>query len=357
MKIAIIGTVGVPAKYGGFETLVENLLTYKSNADISYRIYCSKRSYNEKPKTYKNAKLFYLPFRANGTQSPIYDIVSIIHALFTADKLLILGVSGCVILPFIRLFSKKQIITNIDGLEYKRQKWGKCTRRFLKFSEKMAVRYSDIVIADNKVIQNYVWSEYEKNSELIEYGGDHALIDVDDFILSEFNIPANNYAVSICRIEPENNIHILLDAFSKMADKNLVVVGNWERCNYGKNLRKKYAGHENIYMIDSIYDIKKLSAFRKNALYCVHGHSAGGTNPSLVEAMNLGLPVVAFDVAYNRETTENKAIYFSDTDALCQIVKKLNAEALKENAGEMKAISERRYKWVIVVKKYEDLMK
>ena len=151
MKIAIIGTVGVPAKYGGFETLVENLLTYKSNIDISYRIYCSKRSYDQKPKFYKNARLFYLPFRANGVQSPIYDIVSIFHALFTADKLLILGVSGCVILPFVRLFTKKQIITNIDGLEYKREKWGKRTRKFLKFSEKMAVRHSDIVIADNQV--------------------------------------------------------------------------------------------------------------------------------------------------------------------------------------------------------------
>jgi len=357
MKIAIIGTVGVPARYGGFETLVENLLTYKSNFDISYQVYCSKRSYEEKPKTYKNAKLFYLPFRANGSQSPIYDIVSIIHALFTADKLLILGVSGCVILPFIRLFSKKQIITNIDGLEYKRQKWGKCARRFLKFSEKMAVRYSDIVIADNKVIQNYVWTEYGKSSELIEYGGDHALIEAENSVLSEFNIPAKTYAITICRIEPENNIHILLDAFSRMADKNLVVVGNWGRCNYGKNLRKKYAEYENIYMIDSIYDIKKLSALRQNALCCVHGHSAGGTNPSLVEAMNLGLPVVAFDVAYNRETTENKAIYFSNANALCQIVKNLNAETLKKNADEMKAISERRYKWAIVVKKYEDLMK
>ena len=357
MKVAIIGTVGVPAKYGGFETLAENLLTYKSNADILYRIYCSKRSYAQKPKFYKNAKLFYLPFRANGAQSPIYDIVSIFHALFTADKLLILGVSGCVILPFVRLFSKKQIIVNIDGVEHRREKWGKRTRKFLKFSEKMAVRYSDIVIADNKAIQDYVKSKYEKDAELIEYGGDHVLLETENSVPTELNIPANSYGVTVCRIEPENNIHILLNAFSKMADKKLVVIGNWEKASYGKNLKKQYAEHKNIYMISSIYNIKKLNAFRKNALYYVHGHSAGGTNPSLVEAMSLGLSIIAFDVVYNRETTENKAIYFENSDALCKIICDLTDEQLKQNADEMRQVAESRYKWSIVVRKYENLLK
>jgi len=357
MKVAIIGTVGVPAKYGGFETLTENLLTYKSNADIQYQIYCSKRSYDQKPRFYKNARLFYLPFRANGAQSPVYDIISIFHALFTVDKLLILGVSGCLILPFVRLFSKKQIITNIDGLEYKREKWGKWTRKFLKFSEKMAVKFANVVIVDNKGIQDYVTIEYGRNAKLIEYGGDHALLETENSVPTELKIPAKSYAVTVCRIEPENNIHILLDAFGKMPDKKLVVIGNWEKANYGKNLKKQYAEYENIQMTNSIYDIKKLNAFRKNASYYVHGHSAGGTNPSLVEAMSLGLPVIAFDVVYNRETTENKAIYFENSDALCQIIRDLTDEKLKQNADEMKQIAESRYKWSIVVQKYENLLK
>jgi len=142
-----------------------------------------------------------------------------------------------------------------------------------------------------------------------------------------------------------------------MADKKLVVIGNWEKASYGKNLKKQYAEHKNIYMISSIYNIKKLNAFRKNALYYVHGHSAGGTNPSLVEAMSLGLSIIAFDVVYNRETTENKAIYFENSDALCKIICDLTDEQLKQNADEMRQVAESRYKWSIVVRKYENLLK
>ena len=356
MKIAIIGTVGVPARYGGFETLVENLLTYKHNSDISYNIYCSKRHYDQKRRCYKGAKLYYLPFKANGIQSIVYDIVSIIHALFTADKMLILGVSGCSVLPLVRLFSKKQIITNIDGLEHKREKWKKWARRFLKFSEKMAVRYSNIVIVDNKAIRDYVKSEYTQDVELIEYGGDHALIESESSMPIELNIAPKSYAISVCRIEPENNIHLILDAFSKMPDKNLIMIGNWEKANYGKNLKKEFEKFKNIYMISSIYDIRKLNNFRENALYYIHGHSAGGTNPSLVEAMTLSLPVIAFDVSYNRETTENKAFYFNNVESLCRLTQDLTDTELNQNADNMKKISEARYRWAIIIQKYENLI-
>ena len=171
-KISIIGTVGLPAKYGGFETLTEYLTKYLGDRfDIT--VFCSSKSYKTKLKTHNDAKLKYLPLNANGIQSILYDIISIFYALLFADTLLILGVSGCIVLPIVKLISSKKVIVNIDGLEWKRAKWGKAAKWFLKFSERVAVKYSDIIIADNKVIQDYVRAEYGKKTELIAYGADH----------------------------------------------------------------------------------------------------------------------------------------------------------------------------------------
>ena len=136
-KIAIIGTVGLPAKYGGFETLVE-YVTKDLNKNFDITVYCSAKSYSNKIKTYNSCRLHYINLEANGMQSMLYDIRSIFHALKYADVLLILGVSGCVILPLIKLFSKKKIVVNIDGLEWKRQKWNGFAKWFLKLSERFA---------------------------------------------------------------------------------------------------------------------------------------------------------------------------------------------------------------------------
>ena len=162
--ITIIGTVGVPANYGGFETLVENVIGENASKDGNYTVYCSSKSYPKRLSLYKGASLKYIPLDANGIQSIFYDILSLIQATRRSDVVLILGVSGCCFLPIYRLFSKKKLIINIDGLEHRRNKWGKWTRRFLRFSEKMAVKYADVVVADNKGIQDYVLEEYGKQA-------------------------------------------------------------------------------------------------------------------------------------------------------------------------------------------------
>ena len=141
-KISIIGTVGIPAKYGGFETLTE-YLTKNLHNSYELTVFCSGKSYSEKLDRYNGAKLEYINLHANGVQSIPYDIISIFKSLRFADTLLILGVSGCIVLPFVRLFSKKRIVVNIDGLEYKRDKWGKGAKRFLKFSEKIAAKHAE----------------------------------------------------------------------------------------------------------------------------------------------------------------------------------------------------------------------
>ena len=151
-QIYIIGTVGVPACYGGFESLVENLLNY-TPSDVQYTVFCSAKTYKEQPATYKGAKLIYLDRSANGKDSILYDYESMkIAVRDNADIMLILGVSGCIFLPKIRRQFKGIIITNIDGLEWKREKWKFYAKWLLKFSERQAVYYSDVVIGDNKGI-------------------------------------------------------------------------------------------------------------------------------------------------------------------------------------------------------------
>ena len=153
-KIAIVGTQGVPAQYGGFESLVENLISEYKSQDVAYTVFCSARDYTVRRSTYKGARLKYIPFlHANGVESILYDILSLLCCIRNFDTVLVLGVSGCVFLPIFRLLYHGRLIVNIDGLEHKRAKWGGFARWFLKLSEAVAVRYADVVISDNKVIQ------------------------------------------------------------------------------------------------------------------------------------------------------------------------------------------------------------
>lgn len=354
-KVAIIGTVGLPAKYGGFETLAEHIVENKGD-DFEFLVYCSKNTYPKGAEKNVNASLKYLPLNANGVQSIAYDIWSILHALRKVDTLLILGVSGCVILPVIKKFTNKKIIVNIDGMEWRREKWGKLAKTFLKFSEKIAVKHSDLVIADNKVIQEYVFSNYNRKAHLISYGGDHSTKEkISLETLNEFPFLTTSYAFKVCRIEPENNIELILSAFSKYGKLNLIVIGNWDVSEYAKNLRERFLEFSNIFLLDPIYDQNKLNQIRSNCYFYVHGHSAGGTNPSLVEAMSLKLPVLAFGIDYNIETTRNKAHYFNCADSLLILLGNLNDDCLNKNSKEMSLIAKEEYAWKNIANKYEYL--
>ncbi|MBA6328376.1 DUF1972 domain-containing protein [Colwellia sp. MB02u-6] len=345
MRIAIIGTVGVPACYGGFETLVENLLD-ENEQDKHITVYCSTKNYTVPTLKYKNAKLHYIPLHANGAQSIPYDIWSLLHAIRGSDNILLLGVSGAICLPFIRLFSKVRIVTNIDGLEWKRAKWSGLVKRFLKFSEKLAVKYSDVVVADNAGIADYVWDEYKVESEVIAYGGDHAVV-------NDLNLSDEGYAFALCRIEPENNVELILEAFSQTI-KPLKFIGNWDSSDFGLAMKANYQRFDNIDIIDPIYDISVLFDIRQKCSFYVHGHSAGGTNPSLVEMMHFTKNITAFDCIYNIASTEGKADYFSNTAELVKFIE--NSTSLN-NGCFMQEIAERRYTWKIVKDQYFSLFK
>lgn len=351
-NISIIGTVGVPACYGGFESLVENLLDYTPE-NVQYTVFCTSKKYSEKLESYKGAKLVYLDLDANGMDSIMYDYKSMKMSL-DADIMLVLGVSGCMFLPFIRRKFKGKIITNIDGLEWKRDKWNPLAKWLLHYSEKQAVKYSDVVIGDNKGITDYVKEAYKKDAVLIAYGGDHVTKVQDDSLYEKYPYMKHPYAVTVCRIEPENNVHKIIEAFSRIPEKQLVIVGNWKNSEYGTNLKEQFSKFENIHLLDPIYESHEINWIRSNASLYVHGHSAGGTNPSLVEAMNFGLPILAFDCVYNRATTQDECLYWSTEEDIIDLVN--NSESKFDAiANKMKELGAKEYAWENIAKQYNEL--
>ena len=353
-KVAVIGTVGVPAQYGGFETLVENIIGENASSGIEYTIFCSARSYKERLKEYKGAKLKYIHLNANGAQSTPYDILSMIRTGNKYDVALVLGVSGCIFLPIFRLWFHNKLIINIDGLEHRREKWGRFAKWFLRRSEAMAVRHADVVVSDNKGIQDYVTETYHKQSALIAYGGDHASRSVSKeraaAILKQYGVEEGKYAVSVCRIEPENNCHVILEAFSK-TDRKLLYIGNWDRSEYGRELKARYSSCPNIIIHDPEYDLDTLYVLRSNAGVYIHGHSAGGTNPSLVEAMFSSKPIFAFDVVYNRETTFGEASYFKDVNQLVNLL----STGVNSDGQKLLQLAQKHYVWKKIAQQYEKL--
>lgn len=357
-KIAIIGTNGIPGKYGGWDQLLNHITLFLGNK-YEITVYTSSYSAIKGLKTFNGAKIKIVYLKANGYQSVFYDGFSLFHAVFNYDILLVLGTSGCIFMPIIKLFRKK-IILNPDGAEWKRGKWNKLIKGFLKLSEYLGVKFADIVISDNKIIQDHISKFYKKSSVLIEYGGDHVIQDIElsNSISEKYNIFKNTYAFKVCRIEPENNIELILNAFSQI-DFKLIIIGNWNNSDFGKEVRIKYSQFDNIVMLDPIYEQNELDELRANCGIYIHGHSVGGTNPSLVEAMHLSLFCVVFDVEYNRETTESNTIYFNSIETLKDVIYKFknNELPVQEIKHKLKETAIRRYKWIDIINKYDNQFK
>ena len=352
-RVAIVGTVGIPARYGGFETLVENLVI-KQPEFIEYIVFASSVNYKTKPSNYLKAKIKYLPFRANGIQSIIYDSISLFMACKISDVILLLGVSGAIALPFLTFFYPKvKIITNIDGIEWKRNKWNILAKKFLKISEKIAVRNSHQVITDNKAIENYVKDNYDFNSVTITYGANEILKPLTLKNFKHLNIKENKYAFKVARIEPENNLEMILDAFINVS-LSIVIVGNWTSSSYGKKMLNNYSNYSNINLLEPIYDSKLLNELRSNCKIYIHGHSAGGTNPSLVEAMALKLPVISYDVNFNRNTLKNNGIFYKSSEELELIIKNISGYDLDYLGSKNHENFRINYTWETIVNQYVD---
>ena len=343
-QINIIGCVGVPNKYGGFEALAENLA--KSKKFISF-IYCSGKAYpgQERLSTFHNAQLHYVNLKANGFSSMLYDAVCILHSVQRNQKnLLCLGVSGAWIYPFIRIFFRDvKIITNVDGVEWRRKKFGLLSKIVLKNLHRIAERYSTKIICDNQALLFFVRKKYRKKVEIISYGGDQVL----DHWNSDKILEHQDYSLAICRIVPENNVEMILRAFCLTGEK-LVFVGNWQHSVYARKIFEKYSDISNISLMNEVYDIAFLSALRKNAKFYIHGHSAGGTNPSLVEALFLCKAILYFDCDFNRNTLKNQGFPFKGVDDLCQLTR----QSPKDQSDQYLNVAFANYAWEIICEKY-----
>lgn len=357
IKVSLIGTNGIPAKYGGFETLTEYLAKYL-NQEYDLYCYCAKTPKGKRLKTFQNTKLIYLPFKANGWQSMVYDALSILDSLFKHDVLVVLGFSGVIAFPLKFIFGKK-IIFNIGGIEWQKVRGSKLTGRFevlvKKGFEWICVKSSDAIVVDNQVLYDYVKEKYNIIPILAEYGGDHAVKEpIILELLEQYPFLDDNYDVTVSRAQEDMNIHLVIDAYKDVSDRKLVVVSNWNTSDYGKALKSENQNkYENIILLDAIYDLKILNTIRGNCSIYLHTHSLCGTAPSLVEAMSLELPVICFDVPTNRATTEEKSYYFKDGVSLKSILRELNPQKTKQLGGDMFEIASRRYTWKRVVNIYK----
>lgn len=355
-KIAIIGTAGLPPQYGGFETLT-NYLTIHLRDKADFIVYCPSTSNVNRIDTFNSARLSYLPFKANGLQGIIYDIVAILLSVFTCDRLLILGSGGSVILPLLFPFRHKFVL-NFGGLEWKREKWGRLACIYVKFAASLGIVFSDKIIADNQYFVDYIKSEYGKKSYLIEYGGDHCVAPsyCPDNIQEQYSFLTEKYFLSISRSEEDNKIHLLLEAFSGILGRKLVLISNWNASEYGRRLKNKYSGIDNIVLLDAIYDLSVLNQIRAKCHVYIHSHSLCGTAPSLVEIMYLGKPVFSFSAPTNLETTERQALYFDTHEDIKKLVDGTPESTLMELGDKMKEIASRRYTWEMITSKYYECL-
>lgn len=354
-KVAIVGTNGLPAMYGGYETLAEYLTKYLADK-FDFTVYCSKTQ----PKLYdiyNGSRLLFIPLKANGWQSIIYDICTLFHAAYNSDIILYLGPGAGYFIPLIKLF-RKSIIVNHGGLnEWEREKYSKFQRFIAKMGHKYAAKYSTYNIADNLLLRDSIQKEFGVDSHVIRYGGDHAIkIDIDDDLARKYPFLNTNYYVNVSRAQIDNNLHLVLDAFKNAPEKKLVMVSNWSVSNYGIELKKQFKDNfSNIIILDAIYQPKEINAIRGNAEAYIHSHSYCGTSPSLVEAMSLGLPILSYDVPTNRETTKDKALFFKNSKELLEIIQCETNNNLVSIGKEMKKIADIEYTWFFISSQYASL--
>ncbi|MFI8380432.1 DUF1972 domain-containing protein [Leeuwenhoekiella sp. NPDC079379] len=358
-KVHIVGTHGVPAKYGGFETLADYIC---QNLAESYDItvYCNGHKYEDRPKYYHGARLKYLNLEANGFKGIFYDLITYCQALLSADIILYLSPVGSGFMTPIKYLFGKKVIVNHGGLnEWEREKLSWLQKKWAKLNHFIASKFSDINIADNKLYKQSLKDNFNAESVIVRYGGDH--VKFIDKQRPDFNVkyPFVNtrYAVSVSRAQLDNNLHLVLEAFENFTEYPLVLISNWSISNYGLNLKEKYSGNPNLILLDAIYDKNELDYLRGNSYIYIHSHSRCGTAPSLVEAMCLKKAIISFDVPTNRETTKNHAFFFKNAKELSKVLADLKDKDIISNGLDMFSIASKKYTWDIICSNYDKLFK
>lgn len=357
MKIGIIGTRGIPNHYGGFEQFAEFVAVKWVEMGHEVVVYNShNHPYQES--TYKGVTIQHCfdPEYKIGTPGQfIYDLNCILNARKQKfDILLQLGYTSSSIWSFLMPKSAK-IVTNMDGLEWKRTKFKPIVQRFIRKAEAWGVRYSDALIADSTGIQEYLKNEYNAPSTFIAYGAE-VYYPVPSDELNNYQVEKNAYYLLIARLEPENNIEVILDGYVKSKSTlPFLVIGNHQTA-FGNYLKQKYEAIKSIRFLGGIYDLQKLNQLRAYCKYYFHGHTVGGTNPSLLEAMGCGTMICAHLNNFNQSVLLENASYFSSSDDIKDLLgidysDSMATERKNNNMERIRAA----YNWPFIAQEYLDL--
>lgn len=381
MNVFIIGSKGIPAKYGGFETFVEKLTEYKKDKNIKYHVACL--SDNNKEFEHNGARCFNVKVGNIGSaKAVIYDVKALKASLeyIKENKLenAVIYILACRIGPFMAYYKRKanklgvKIYVNPDGHEWKRSKWNYAIKRYWKFSERLMVKHADLLICDSKGIEKYIQSDYKKyepKTTFIAYGADiekSKLKDDDEKFVNwceKFNVKPDNYYLIVGRFVPENNYEVMIREFmASSTKKDLVIITNLEKNKFYNELLKNTGldKDERIKFVGTVYDQELLKKIREKAYGYIHGHEVGGTNPSLLEALVSTKLNLLLDVVFNREVGQDGAVYFSkDKGSLCSYLSSehdFDSDQINKIGEKAKMQIVNRYSWSAIIDKYEKLL-
>lgn len=321
MRIGILGTRGIPNQYGGFEQFAEYFAVHAAHKGHEVFVYNShNHTYQENTFNKVNLIHCYDPEKKIGTPGQfIYDLNCILDARKrNFDIILQLGYTSSSV--WFGLHPKKPlVVTNMDGLEWKRSKFSKSVQRFLSYAEKRAVQKSDYLISDSIGIQKYISDKYNAESQYIAYGA-HNFDSPDVSILQKYEVDKNQYNMILARFEPENNIEMVLDGTVLSANKTPVLVIGNHNTKYGSYLKNKFANQPHIRFIGAVYNLNDLNNLRYFSNIYFHGHTVGGTNPSLLEAMASQALIAAHDNEFNKGVLNDNAFYFNSPNEVEKII-------------------------------------
>lgn len=369
MKIAFISTRGIPNNYGGFEQFAEYIsvgLALRGHEVVVY----SPLFHAYKKDTYKGVRIkhIYSPETWMGSSigSFFYDFLSLKDALKKENFDIIYEAGYTSIVPAYIWFDVKSIkypifTTNMDGLEYKRTKFNKWVQKFIFWEERTTVRHSHYLISDNMGIHDYYKEKYGKESKYLAYGADiHD--DYDVSLLKEYDLEKDNYYLLVARLEPENNIVMAVEGYltsKENGHRPLVVVGK-TNTPHGKELIARYRNEKSIKFVGGIYDFQKLNSVRHFSYAYFHGHSVGGTNPSLLEAMASGCFILANDNIFNKAVLGGNAYYYGSPKEVTELLDKIDQrvdESKRSYIDRNLSVIKEEYSWDKLIDEHEKYFK
>ena len=355
MKLAILGTRGIPNEYGGFEQFAEKISERLVKKGVDVTVY-NVHHHSYKESSWNDVKIIHRkdPVKLLKTAGQfIYDLYCILDSRkHNFDIIYQLGYTSSSIWFWLHPKNAK-IITNIDGFEYERAKYNPLVQRFLRKAEKLAVKQSDIMIADSLPIKEYIEKKFQINAVYIPYGSD-LFTRPDISAIEKYKLTANGYYLVIARFQPDNNFEMIIEGYLKsQKEEALVLIGSYEN-KFGVYLREKFNDPRVIFM-GSIFNQNQLDNLRYYSSLYFHGHSAGGTNPSLLEAMGAGALIAAHNNPYNKDVLGKNAFYFSSAEDVEQLLKTFSDKNNYENyINANKELISTKYNWDKISDTYFD---